>query len=42
MNGKNTIYADYQATTPVDPRVLEKMMPYWGDPLAIPTQATTW
>ena len=26
-----TIYADYRATTPVDPRVLEKMAPYWNE-----------
>ena len=26
-----TIYADYQATTPVDPRVLGKMVPYWNE-----------
>ncbi len=25
-----TIYADYQATAPVDPQVLAKMVPYWG------------
>ena len=28
---KVTIYADYQATTPVDPRVLDKMAPYWNE-----------
>lgn len=32
----NTIYADYQATTPVDPRVLEKMAPYWCETFGNP------
>ena len=36
-----TIYADYQATTPVDPRVLDKMAPVLGrNRSAIRTQAT--
>ena len=30
MNHRDTIYADYQATTPVDPRVQEKMAPCWS------------
>ena len=29
MNIPTTIYADYQATTPVDPRVLTRMAPFW-------------
>ena len=31
-----TIYADYQATTPVDPRVLARMSPFWGDSFGNP------
>lgn len=36
MNQPVTIYADYQATTPVDPRVLKKMIPYWGQSFGNP------
>ena len=36
MNRTGTIYADYQATTPVDPRVLERMMPYWKESFGNP------
>ena len=31
-----TIYADYQATTPVDPRVYAKMVPHWKDSFGNP------
>lgn len=31
-----TIYADYQATTPVDPRVVEMMAPYWQESFGNP------
>ena len=36
MDNRETIYADYQATTPVDPRVSAKMAPYWGSSFGNP------
>ena len=36
MNQSNTIYADYQATTPLDPQVLERMLPFWKDSFGNP------
>lgn len=30
MDNQGTIYADYQSTTPVDPRVLREMAPFWA------------
>ena len=45
MNPAMTIYADYQATTPVDPSVLERMAPYWNESFGNPhssDHATGW
>ncbi len=36
MQNSDTIYTDYQATTPVDPRVLERMAPFWGESFGNP------
>ena len=36
MRATTIIYADYQATTPVDPRVLARMLPYWGESFGNP------
>jgi len=36
MHNNSTIYADYQATTPVDPRVVDRMAPYWQDSFGNP------
>lgn len=39
---KRKIYMDYSATTPVDPRVLEAMAPYWADVFGNTSSAHTW
>ena len=36
MDRQKTIYADYQATTPLDPQVQEKMAPFWGQSFGNP------
>ena len=36
MQREKSIYADYQATTPVDPRVIEQMDPCWGESFGNP------
>lgn len=36
MQDGKLIYADYQATTPVDPRVVERMAPYWNEAFGNP------
>ena len=36
MNDTTTIYADYHATTPVDPRVQDRMAPFWSQSFGNP------
>jgi cysteine desulfurase len=39
-NIRRPVYLDYQATTPVDPRVLELMLPYFGERFGNPHSRT--
>ncbi|MEQ9683443.1 MAG: aminotransferase class V-fold PLP-dependent enzyme, partial [Rhodospirillales bacterium] len=36
QNRKAPIYLDYQATTPTDPRVVEKMLPFFSEQFGNP------
>lgn len=36
MNHTSTVYADYQATTPLDPRVHDRMAPFWSQSFGNP------
>ena len=37
---QDNIYLDYQATTPLDPRVLSEMLPYFNERFGILTFTT--
>ena len=39
MNDATLVYADYQATTPADPSVIEAMAPFWHDTFGNPHSA---
>jgi len=40
--GIENIYLDYAATTPVDPRVIDAMMPYFGANFGNPSSIHRW
>ncbi len=42
MNGKTNIYFDYAATTPVDPRVLQAMLPFFTETFGNPSSVHTY
>ncbi|MCK4900034.1 MAG: aminotransferase class V-fold PLP-dependent enzyme, partial [Anaerolineales bacterium] len=41
MNSKNKIYLDYAATTPIDPRVMEVISPYFSQVFGNPSSVHT-
>ncbi len=42
MNARREVYLDYSASTPVDPRVVEAMMPYFTEVYGNPSSAHNW
>ncbi len=40
MSEVTPVYLDYQASTPVDPRVLDVMLPYFSDRFGNPHSTT--
>lgn len=42
MNERNQVYLDYAATTPLDPKVLQAMMPYFLEEFGNPSSVHFW